>query len=865
MATSNNNNVNMLSVNAIQNEINTSSVDSGKVSTPDDPSVSGHSGIANVNDTTVFVDDAEVMIRDGSAISHVKDSIISLNDTQLYSQSIIDFLAKPIILTTGVFSTTDTYSFLNSYSLPKVAFDAAQGTMWKNKLAGYFGIRMDMRVRIVINANRFQQGRYCVGWVPLGGMVTTTSSLKALTFNNQHMATLIQRTTVPHVEIDLATGTSAELLIPFVSSQSYFPLNTLISGSNISSLGYLNVYPYSPLVAPAGSTTATYTLYVSFENVRLIGAASAQSGYSKSMIKNHRQAEISNKNNGPISSVASAVSRGFKEFSSIPLIGSICNDVSWVAERMAGAASIFGFSKPIQGDSASKISLINASNHSTVDGDSDARPLALLSKPGVTSLEGLSGTQYDEMDFSYIARKYAYFRQENWQLVSAVDATIMTIDVRPGTFSELAGGFLQFTPVAFLATFFTMWRGSIKLKFKFVKTEFHSGRLSFAFYPQDENYYAGNAAYVNRVIVDIRESSEVELIIPYIARTPWLNTQGGNTTTGKVVVSVVDPLIAPATVSNYVTVLAEASGGDDFELSVPGGFEFTPTVMSPQSGFGSNDSKILRATIGNSVVSTDPLISTSLCIGEKITSFRPFLRRFNPISQSSVGNLPSTIFNLNKSEVTIIPDAIIASNGAMVVQNFRADSYSIIGSCYCLSRGGVRIRDVIDFGLYSQSVSSASGYEVVDAVSITNTSAALLTGPPGEQDCIVYEIPTSNYVSTEQGTMKPVVMQNMRYNNSLTVEIPQYTMGYARCVADIIIYSGETMTQRDKYLGGDTSSSTKAVVRINTPNLRTPAGLTGYSLHNLYRAAADDASFSVFISVPPMAFNPENTMKSGFH
>jgi predicted RNA-binding protein with TRAM domain len=83
MATSNNNNVNMLSVNAIQNEINTSSVDSGKVSTPDDPSVSGHSGIANVNDTTVFVDDAEVMIRDGSAISHVKDSIISLNDTQL--------------------------------------------------------------------------------------------------------------------------------------------------------------------------------------------------------------------------------------------------------------------------------------------------------------------------------------------------------------------------------------------------------------------------------------------------------------------------------------------------------------------------------------------------------------------------------------------------------------------------------------------------------------------------------------------------------------------------------------------------------------------------------------------------------------
>jgi len=147
--------------------------------------------------------------------------------------------------------------------MPLAAFNSTQGQLWKNKLTGFYGIRMDMRFRIVINANRFQQGRYIIGWVPLAGISPTTSNFKAVFVNNMHMATLVQRTTVPHVEFDLATETSAELLIPFVSTQNFWPLNSAISGNDVSSLGYLSLYPYSPLVSPAGSTVASYTLYVS--------------------------------------------------------------------------------------------------------------------------------------------------------------------------------------------------------------------------------------------------------------------------------------------------------------------------------------------------------------------------------------------------------------------------------------------------------------------------------------------------------------------------------------------------------------------------------------------------------------------------
>jgi len=871
MTTTNSNlDVSMQNLNLISSEINPNKNDSGMVTTPENSAVAGVSGISNVNDTTTFVDDAEVMKRDESSISHINASLISLNDTQAFSQNIMDFLQKPIVLATGNFSITDTYSFLNYYNLPRDAFNATQGVMWKDKLKGYFGIRMDMRVRLVINANRFQQGRYCVGWVPMGGMASSISSLKAISFNNMHMATLTQRTTVPHVEIDLATGTSAELLIPFVSSQSFFPLNSILSGTDISTLGFLNVYPYSPLVSPAGSTTASYTVYISFENIHLIGASSvAQSGYSKTMSKNLRQSEIGNKGNGPISSVSSAVSRGFKEFSSIPLIGSICNDVSWVADRITGVASIFGFSKPAQGDSSMKTMLINATNHTTVDGDSDARSLALLSKSGVTSLEGISGTIYDEMDFSYLVRKYAWNGFTAWNTSNVADDVIASIDISPSSFSSFYIGCYHFTPIAFVSSFFRLWRGSFQLKFKFVKTEFHSGRLSFAFYPTDESVYTSNPAYVNRLIVDIRETTEVELTVPYISRTPWMNVIGDNSIIGKVIISVVDPLVAPATVSSSITICREVSGGVDFEVSIPSAVDFTPSLFSPQSGFDKSDSKIISATIGNSVVSSDSLISTSLCIGEKITSFRPFLRRFTPVSQSEGTAFISTPYSLNNIEINLVPDAIIATQAAPVASQFRADAYSIIASCYCLSRGGVRIRDVIDYGMFNKVIDTS--YDQLSAMvnlgMKTNVTTTLITGAPGDHTKIV--VYGSSGVTPDTGNIRPLVIQNTVLNNSLTVEIPQYTFGYARCIADTIIYEGNGVSQRYQYLGGAHTSGSRAMLRVNLPRILEPfintsVDQNAYTLHNLYRAAADDASFSTFISVPPMAPNFDTVKRSGY-
>ena len=43
--------------------------------------------------------------------------------------------------------------------------------------------------------------------------------------------------------------------------------------------------------------------------------------------------------------------------------------------------------------------------------------------------------------------------------------------------------FMEMVPAAYCASMFAYWRGSVDFVFKFVKTDFHSGRLMFVFNP----------------------------------------------------------------------------------------------------------------------------------------------------------------------------------------------------------------------------------------------------------------------------------------------------------------------------------------------------------------------------------------------
>lgn len=808
------------------------------ISTPDDTDTTGMSGITTQNATTVFVDDNAVDLTDESHVTHISKAILNINDTQVVQQSLIDFLAKPIVLTSGTFSSSDTFSLFNSTSMPRGAFISSQGAMWLDKLRGIFGIRMDMRFRLVINANRFQQGRYCLGWVPLAGMTATTSQLKATKVVQGHCGTLVQRSTIPHVEIDLCTGTSAELLVPFVSVHNFFDLQ-YIATADTNTLGYLNIYPYQPLVAATGNLTATYTLYVSFENVTLFGAASPQSGLIGTSDK-----EVANKMNGPVSSVALAFHKGFKEFSHIPLLGSYAKQVSWISERIAVAASVFGFSKPTQGDSSTKMMLVNNPSHSNIDGDSDAKAIGLQSKPGVTQIDGLSGSNYDEMDFSYVLRKYAWFKTLSWSTGDIVDASIGLI--RVGAFQDIVYSVAStnnYQPLTYVTSLFEVWRGSIKFRFKFVKTEFHSGRISIAFHPGQSVGPTSNPHYVNRVILDIREKTTAEIVIPYISSRMWTDT---NDQIGQLSITIVDPLIAPATVAQNINIICEIAGGDDFEVAIPAAIVYSPTTIVPQSGL--EDLTLYSEVLGNAGVRSDPLIGTTTSIGEKITSLRSLCKKYTPYL------IGPTYDGLDQRTCTMLPDAINAYSSTTDSSDVyvRADMYSYVACCYAIIRGGIRIRDSIGMGLYQPSTIALSKGD-------TSTITTILTVSQNTAE----SVSLSGYFSFPYQVNDQIQYQQLGLNNAVSVEIPQYYKVMGRPKGDIILYQAATPTSSTQWLGN--YSYARAITFILPKNITDGyVAKTGFHLHNISRSVADDFNCLTFISVPPMVLKNTST-EAGFY
>lgn len=811
------------------------SANGSQTSVPVTEDTSVHVGNSNSDkqDATVFVDDANVVVRDPSHNAHIDNTILSLNDTNFDEQSIKSFLARPIIVKQDLFSTTDTYSTFSAQSMPYTALQSTNAVIWREKLAGIYGIRMDMKFRIVVNANRFQQGRYIMGWVPIAGPVRTASLLKENYFNQAHMATLVQRTTVPHVEIDLCNDTVAELVVPFVSSRAFYPLNSILTSIDTGSLGFLNVYPYSPLVSPAGALTAGYTVYVSFENVRLFGAASAQSGL-KRRHKNPQQSEIAQTNNGPISSVSSALSKGFKEFAHIPLLSTYANSISWVADRVTNVASVFGWSKPTAGDSMGKMLILQAPNHNTIDGDSDSRPMSYLSKPGVVALDGFSGTDYDEMDFSYIVRKPAWFKTMTWTS-SQVAGDLITggsFDVSPRQEYTVSAS-VNFQPIAFVTSFFKQWRGSLRFRFKIVRTEFHSGRLSIAFFPGiSGSIFTANAAYVHRQIVDIRESTEIEILVPFINIEPWATGS-----IGAIHITVVDPLCAPATVSSSITILTEISGGEDFEVAVPSAARnLVPTSIVPQSGL-ENENSLLTMNIGNSTVVSDPNISSSTSIGDKVSSFRALLKRFTPIRLKD--NATAATGLLNDVSLRFWPDAIPFVTSTLPAQYYRCDHYGLVASCYALTRGGVRIRDVINKNLLQGTTANYYGPSMATAFTLSDATSYVETN-------VLSTLPVT---LIEPSTGSHIVFQDLALNGVITIECPQYTNTFGKALCD-------QMWVQSSYgiPVGPSSSLSQQQLWINLPQktiISVPA-VAGQQVHNVYRALADDGDFSLFISVPPM-------------
>lgn len=781
----------------------------------------------SLDDSDVNVHNLTTFVNDNIAKTAHKREQIPLLSSVLDSaritqeQDIKDFLARPVVLQDGLFQSTDTVTI---FPIIPLLDTILTGPMVAPKLVGFGGIRADVVLTLQINATRFTQGRYLLNFYPTGGAMDIAHSNQAIDLAR---FSLVQRTSVPGIQIDLNTETQVQLRIPFMSAYAFNSLRSATTGVFIRNIGSAQIHPYV-----AASTACTYTLFGHLENVELYLPTAPQAN-----TKTVTEKEQSSKDIGPVESTAKLISKTSKLFKNVPILSSYVEPIGWAADLVGGAASAFGWSKPTISDTITVLARNRGYQNPNYDGADMAVKMSLSVKNQVATVPGLGSTDIDEMSFDYIKTIPAYFNSTTWSTGTAKEVLLATLPLSPQAFGlnliDNGNSTLNYPPCCSPELYFNLYRGSFKITIKAVKTEFHSGRLSVAYVPQPTNGLSNPSViypstyFVNRHIIDVRTAKEWTFEFPFGSDFTYLDT---NVPYGNVFIYIENPLVAPPTVPSTIDLIFEVSGGEDLEYAMPKTMPYAtyhpsaPQADTETPGLVSLSTDPLDTTVGSTAVGRETVNFAEISIGEKFNSFRQLIKRMDMRGRATATP------NAAGQYTIILPFARelvegIGTAGAPTYPFTQPDTFSLVSNMFAIARGSVRIK------LYDPTPSASGacfafvtpiGSSKTNQVTYGTTDSSGRVGPAGAMGSLSAQVPISDGLTAE-------------------VQIPMYVGAFGFSNADTNI------SPTVLYPAINSSAPSYALnITQMSPVLASPNA--PFTL----RGAGDDFSLHCFVCVPPV-------------
>jgi hypothetical protein len=506
------------------------------------------------------------------------------------------------------------------------------------------------------------------------------------------------------------------------------------------------------------------------------------------------------------------------------MLSAIAAPVAWFADIASGVASIFGWSSPLDLSEVTRAVQTIVPYANNCDMPDQSMPLSLFGRNRLEILPGVGGTDIDETSIDFIKTIPAFAKTFNISTSDVAQANVATLDVQYTNYLTITDSprtVFNHVPVSYLAQMFSYARGGLIYRFKFVSTEFHSGRYAIFFTPRELDCGATTVStaqsyYCHREIVDLRDGCEFTFHVPYTSIANYRRIGTTNEPFGVLTVQCINPLIAPASVSSVVNVLVEICGAPDVEFAFPRPNTlsvYSPSAPQSNVSFIQSENEITSGTVGNSRLNDDNCINARHCQGEKVMSLLSMLKHNNQI-------LPITQGTTAASAV-ISPFAIYTAAKIIATNSdspYRSDLYSYITSCFAMSRGAVRYR------VFNNSPTSTNSQE------FTRASIGFKTS--GTSAGIVESItPIAN---DRWGLL---VIQNSVFRGAVEVQTPPYHHTYTRLNVDEFVGS---LTLLKDYAA---PTANNMVLNVNT------ATANG---NQYYRQVADDFQLSGFVSCPSL-------------
>lgn len=766
------------------------------------------------------------------------------------------FLSRPLVCFQGTWtSISGPGAELVNMQMPTACFSKSS---IQEKLRGFYGFRAKMVVEVQINAQRFQQGRLVVAYMPNPVDPTVSNERISSAFSRLQYITQL-----PHVDLD-CTETAAQLEVPYVSPQLYYDLT-----DGRGCYGSLHVFVYSPIAAVAGPLNCDLTVWCHFEDIEVVyptivgpaGPLVAQAG----VVKRRKGAgvgqldssstELASRNLGPISTFLNKVSTAAGIVAEVPLISSFAFPVAWVSDVFSRSAQVFGLSKPTVSAPPKPVQLRGFAQMNNFNSADHSMKMGLAADNALQHMPGFAGSNLDEMSIPYLCGIPAFVDNYYWnttqaegyrlirKYISPCAANVINPEQNLFKFETLGTHFLRHTPpFSYIAHAFRRWRGGITFTFKVVKTEFHSGRLLAVFVPlglgnaSTADDYT-NSQYCYRQVFDLRESSEFTITVPYVNLQPWTDCING---TGYLNIYILNELKCPDSVNPAVDILVEISGAPDMEFQFPTGLKnLTPAVYLPPSGQSimapsGGGSTELTAGVDTSVevfpqsgltpanysdkinpidhenVGGQMIEPLAYCVGEAIRSLRQLMKRYCCVYETPA----AATLGIFCPFANYLPTVSATTLGTLA--NHRIDMLSYFGPLFAFNRGSVRYKVMIP-ALTAGSCFSALLFPN------DNTSQSTQFG---------------SAAATSTNVLDNRALTFTQFSGGIEVEVPAYQRGHCR-------FSNVLTPTQSASIGGPWFADQQLAICSNE---RNTIATTSF----VYRAIGDDYSLGFFIGTLPL-------------
>ena len=477
-----------------------------------------------------------------------------------------------------------------------------------------------------------------------------------------------------------------------------------------------------------------------------------------------------------------------------------------IGDVVAQIGNWLGWSKP-QIDHAGNTVVVRPCQYfANSNGIDHSHVLSLDLMNNVDQYPALTGTDLDELSFDFLKRIPQFigafqFNNKNTITPSVTDVGndylwscfVLPNYINPACFKVQYSG--QFgdelveasnvvdiqnpTSLGYICSPFAYWTGSLVYTFRFVKTNYNSGRVEISFHPffYSNNYGGINIPspdnqrfqYAYRVVVDLRDNTEISLTVPFISPQQWkalsyynqkwfINPCKDTThwedleidelarcSTGLLWVRALTPLHTQSTVApTSILCLVECRAGDDFQVQCPSVARYIPITTTPTSqsgkvyataGTAETRTRALEGFMPPSITGDEADIEQEdtqmYCAGEIFANFRQYIKR--NMFVRTLAQLYSNESVIIYPNEYIIPPRISLNIYSYVPDGGQPTYYQIFNlpewpspmaftaAMYCFYRGGVRFK----------VISTTSSGNIASGLTCMRLITAPYTGKPG--------------------------------------------------------------------------------------------------------------------------------------